>query len=189
MSRGTSSGDCCSGEKNGHNLEGVLLGSFFPLAPMQLHMRDLGFLLLEEPRRRVFRLIVKDIHAVHADLDTRCVTLHHQLWQAFSQISYLSSYTRTIPTQHRRSWELTGRRPTLHLSMPFRGSHPPQKGWTKDCQETLSYLVRLSMQIKGVIVLIPHNTINELQQATELTLTFSSVTGSVILPVAPVRND
>lgn len=156
---------------------------------MQLHMRDLGVLLLEEPRRRVFRLIVKDIHAVHADLDTRCVTLHHQLWQAFSQISYLSSYTRTIPTQHRRSWELTGRRPTLHLSMPFRGIHPPQKGWTKDCQETSSYLVRLSMQIKGVIVLIPHNTINELQQATKLTLTFSSVTGSVLFPFAPVRND
>lgn len=133
-------------------------------------MRDVLFLLLEEPRRRVFCLIVKDIHAVHTDLDTGCVTLYHQLWQASSQISYLSSYTRTTPTQHGRSWELTGRRPTLHLSMPFRGSHPPQKGWTKDCHETSSYLVRLGMQMKGVIVLIPQNTINELQQATELTL-------------------
>lgn len=88
----------------------------------------------------MFRLIVKDIHAVHADLDTRCVTLHHQLWQAFSQISYISSYTRTIPTQHRRSWELTGRRPTLHLSMPFRGSHPAPERMDKRLSRNLVLL-------------------------------------------------
>ena len=157
---------------------------------MQLHMRDLGFLLLEEPRRRVFRLIVKDIHAVHADLDTRCVTLHHQLRQAFSQISYLSSYTRTIPTQHRRSWELTGRRPTLHLSMPFRGSHPAPERMDKRLSRNLVLLSSSQHANQRYDCLdSSQNTINELQQATELTLTCSSVTGSVLFPVAPVRND